>query len=94
MFDVRSSFRDTVDGLALHQEQQITSQYLDALREDKHHSLNPMNGDLARVASVPVAVVERWLREGFNIYQASAKDIVKRLRSEDLDDFITTKRSL
>ena len=47
-----------------------------------------------KVASIPVAVADKWMREGFNIYHASGKEILKRLRDENLDAFITTKKSI
>ena len=47
-----------------------------------------------RVASVPVAVHEQWLREGFDMFKESARDIVKRLQDQDLQAFITTKKQV
>ena len=94
MFDVHSDFDEDVGGLFLKSEQVITNDFLDRCRLDRDNSLLPMTNDLQRVASVPVAVVEKWLREGFDIYKESGKAILARLRNEHLDAFITTKRSL
>ena len=49
-----------------------------------------------RVASIPVVVVEKWMREGFDIMSGkhTAAEIVKRLKQENLDAFLTTEKSV
>ena len=54
-------------------------------------------GEFMRVASIPTAVVEKWMREGFNILTMgtlTGADIVKRLKAENLDAFLTTDKSI
>lgn len=48
--------------------------------------------DLWHVADVPAVFVEKWLREGFNIYQAPTKEIIRRLHKEELTDFMVTRK--
>ena len=50
--------------------------------------------DYMTVASVPVSVHEKWLREGFDMLKEPAFKILARLRQEDLDAFITTKKKV
>ena len=94
MFDIGNKFHDTVDGLALRKQQVISPEYLDGLQAARDASLEPLTGELHRVCSVPVLLVEKWLKEGFNVYQEPAKAILKKLRDEQLDGFITTKRRI
>lgn len=47
----------------------------------RHEGLTP-------VASIPEAVVNKWLREGFDFYQAPANEIIKKLRLDGYDAFI------
>jgi hypothetical protein len=47
-----------------------------------------------RVASIPTVVVEQWLREGFNIWEATGPEIVKRLRDQNLDGFMATEKRI
>ena len=47
-----------------------------------------------RVASIPVIVVEQWMREGFNIYEATPQEIVKRLKDQNLEGFMATEKSI
>lgn len=74
--------------------QEITDDFLDHNAELRHQSMtNPM-GDMHHVAKIPTAVVDKWMREGFDIFQASAKQIVARLKSEDLGAFLTTRKQI
>lgn len=76
-------------------DQYITDDYLDGLAESRFESTAPSK-DLHRFASIPVVVIEKWMREGFDVLngQHTAKEIMDRLRSEDLDAFITTNKRL
>lgn len=58
---------------------------LDAIRSAPNR-----NSEFRLVASVPVALVEHWKAQGFDMMTASAKEIVARLRTENLEAFITS----
>lgn len=51
-------------------------------------------GDMERCASIPTAVVEKWMREGFDVFTAPAREIIARLRRENLEAFITTNKRI
>jgi len=90
--DVTWAIGDNPDGLLIRKDQEITSDYLSQLSDDRLASKGRSN-DFHKIASIPVVVVEKWLREGFDIYREDAKAILKKLRDEDLTAFIaTTKR--
>ena len=90
--DVHWDIDANMDGLLVRKDQEITSDFLDELSDQRLASKAP-SGDFHRLASIPVVVVEKWLREGFDIYKESAQAILKKLRDEDLTAFIaTTKR--
>lgn len=74
--------------------QHISQAFLDDLKDARHESTGKPMGDFHRVASIPTAVVEKWLREGFNIWEASGPEIVKRLQAEDLQMFMATERRI
>ena len=46
------------------------------------------------VAEVPVSVYEQWLREGFDMMKEDPKAILMRLKQQDLEAFITTKKQV
>lgn len=79
--------------LTVRKDQIITDAFLDGLKEDRMAS-KARAGDFHKVASIPVVVVEKWLREGFDIYRESASAILKKLRDEDLQAFIATEKRI
>jgi hypothetical protein len=82
---------------AIHFSQDIPQWHLDNLKDQRHNSSQTKEGDFMKVASIPVAVVEKWKREGFDILSdrnITGKQIVNKLKSENLDAFLTTEKSL
>lgn len=49
-----------------------------------------------KVASIPVVVAEKWRSEGFDITDPNTdvKEVLRRLRAENLDAFITTDKAI
>ncbi len=80
-------------GLTIRKDQEITSDFLDGLKEDRMASKARAN-EFHKVASIPVVVVEKWLREGFDIYREDLKSIMKKLHAEDLQAFIATEKKV
>jgi len=87
---------DSDEKLVVKKEQQIPQSFLDRLKESRDESANNRMGDYHRVASIPTVVVEKWMREGFNIWDknVTAKEIVARLKLENLDAFLTTTKNI
>lgn len=86
------SIVDSMGDTAIKRTQEISDQFLDDCAANRHASSQTNMGEFHQFASVPTAVVEQWLREGFDIYQESARAILSRLRKEDLNAFITTNK--
>ena len=40
------------------------------------------------VAQIPEALVNKWLREGFDFWNAPANEIIKKLKMEAYDSFV------
>ena len=72
--------------------QDISQAFLDDLKDSRNASKDQNEGEFMRVASIPVAVAEQWQREGFDIYQATGQEIVKRLKDQNLDAFLATDK--
>ena len=91
-----SFHEDSDEKLVVKKEQQIPQSFLDRLKESRDESANNRMGDYHRVASIPTVVVEKWMREGFNIWDknVTAKEIVARLKLENLDAFLTTTKRI
>lgn len=91
--DVTWAIGENPDGLLIRKDQEITSDYLDQLSDNRIASKD-LSKDFHKVASIPVVVVEQWLREGFDVFREDAKAILKKLRDEDLTAFIATSKSI
>ena len=85
-----------VGGVFRKHTQEISNDFLTSLKEQRNASLDQREGDFMRVASIPVVVVEKWMREGFDVMSGkhSAAEIVKRLKQENLHAFLTTDKSV
>jgi len=97
LIDPNITFEDDSDNaLVVKKEQAIPQSFLDRLKTARDDSSNNKMGDYHRVASIPTVVVEKWMREGFNIWDknVTVKEIVARLKLEHLDYFLTTTKSV
>lgn len=74
--------------------QTISQSFLDDLKDSRNASKDQREGEFMRVASIPTIVVEQWLREGFNIWEATGPEIVKRLRDQNLEGFMATEKRI
>lgn len=93
LHDVEWDIGHNVDGLFVKKDQIISDEFLTANRDARFDSKERAK-EYHRFASIPVVVVEQWLKQGFDVYKESPKAIVKRLRAENLEAFLTSNKSL
>ena len=74
--------------------QHISSDFMDSLKAQRENSMGLLEGEMMSVARVPAIVYEKWLKEGFDIMKEPAHAIVARLKQENLDGFLTTKKKV
>lgn len=77
------------DTLITRRDQYIPDDYVAQLKRDKINSDHNRFGEFTRIATIPVVFVEKWKREGFDLYNATAKEIVAKLHADGLDAFAT-----
>jgi hypothetical protein len=80
--------------LIIKHTQEIPQEHLDALRTAKADTIGTPMGELHRVCSIPTNWVEEWQREGFDVLNEPAQEVLKRLRAKQLDHFITTTKRI
>lgn len=86
--------------LVIKHTQDIPDDHIAALKREKIDTLHAPAGDLMRVASIPIEVLQKWDREGFHFEQEIAGGtkgvlrVLNRLRAESLDAFITTNKRI
>lgn len=92
--DQNVAFDENSEGLVIERYQEIPQSFIDNLKAEKANSRAVREGETMRVASIPVAVVELWLRQGYDFHNATAAEIVAKLKAEHLDDFVTTNKAV
>lgn len=94
LIGVQDDFLQDGDRVIRKNTQHISQAFLDDLKDARNESSGKPTGEFMRVASIPTVVVEKWMREGFNVWEASGQEIVKRLKAENLDAFLATDKKL
>ena len=92
LLGVETEYLQEGDRVTFKNTQEITTAFMDDLKDSRNASSETREKEFQRVASIPVAVHEQWLREGFDLYQHSVKEITKRLRDQSLDYFMATNK--
>ena len=67
-------------------QQDIPDEFLARLRHIEEN--REPGADMRLCASIPVIFVEKWMREGFNVFQESAEAIEAKLKAENLHAFL------
>ena len=79
------------------QTQEIPQWHLDKLKAERVAAAGRREGDFMKVASIPTVIIEKWMREGFDVMgdkNITGKQIVARLKAENLDAFLVTDKQL
>lgn len=93
--DIRTDALEDSDGYTFVNTQDIPKAYLDELADYRKAQTRMQRcREYHRVASIPVIIVHEWLKDGFDVFRASAKEIIKRLHRDNLTAFITTEKRI
>lgn len=68
-------------------QQELGEDFWTHLEDAKENFAFRHNG-LTPVASIPEALANKWLREGFDLWSAPANEIIKKLRMDGYDAFV------
>ena len=94
LIDTDMAVAQDADGLYRTQSQEISSDFLQELQNQKTAGGYTQSGEMLKMASIPVVIVEQMLKEGVDVYKAPIKDIIKWLKTHDMDHFITTSKRI
>lgn len=94
--DVENALRIEGNTAIIRRTQEIPASFLDDLADERQASKHLKMGNFVKAASIPVFIVEKWMAEGFNIYDPNngLADILKRLQSEDMEKLLATEHNL
>lgn len=82
------------DGFVITTEQEIPAFFTDRIADQRTREPAHNARDEWQVADIPVAVVNHWMRQGFDIFRADAREILQRLAHDNLGAFITTGKRI
>lgn len=82
--------------LLINRTQEIPGEFLDHLQLMRANSIQTPMGEMHCACVVPTTVIEQWKREGFDAMDPSVsiEDVMRRLRKQELDNFIATQRRI
>lgn len=94
LIEAQSDLIEHNDGLTIQRVQEIPQWWVDQLKDERFASKHRPTREYHRAASVPQAVVDQWLREGYDIFKEPIAKTLAKLKAEGLDAFITTDKQL
>lgn len=92
LIDTNVSLLGSDDDCVLY-SQVIPDSFTDDI-QNRFTGANDKTGEFLFVGSVPTAVVDRWLREGFDVYRAPIRETLAKLRAENMGRFIGTSKRI
>jgi hypothetical protein len=93
LIDSDIAFDENTDGLVIQRFQEIPHSFIDKLKEERfQNTQGRVKNEMHRAASIPVAVVEKWQREGYDVFKEPIKKTLAKLKQENLDAFITSDK--
>jgi len=94
LIDASGSIFQDADGLYRARTQEIPDSFIQELKDQKTAGGYTQSGEMLKMASIPVVVVEEMLKQGVDVYKAPVKDIIKWLKSNDMEHFLTTSKRI
>jgi hypothetical protein len=93
LIDSDIAFDENSEGLVIQRFQEIPHSFIDKLKEERfQNSQSRVKNEMHRAASIPVALVEKWQREGYDVFKEPIKKTLAKLKHENLDAFITSDK--
>jgi len=94
LIGIDTQFGANSDGVFIKKTQDIPNWHMNELKEQRNESTKKREGEFMKVASIPTIVAEQWMKQGYNIYEMTGKEIVKKLNEDNLQDFFTTDKRI
>lgn len=91
---VSATVSENTDGHIITSSQSITDEFIDSLKQERFESMNVRETEHQRVASIPVVLVDKWIKEGFDFWNETNSKIVAKLKHEGLEYFVTTGKAV
>lgn len=94
LHEIDFNITENDNGLLVEKQQIITDDFVQGLKDARNGSLHRRAGEYHRAASIPTIIVEKWMKEGYNVFEEPVRKTLAKLKNESLDYFITTDKQL
>lgn len=94
LIETKVDFHEQGDNLIVEKTQDIPTWWLDDLKDARFESKSKPMGEFHRAASIPQAVHELWLSQGYDCTKEPIRKTLAKLKHEGLDAFITTDKQI
>jgi hypothetical protein len=91
---VNVSVQSNVDGHIIETHQDIPDSLLKELADKRLASHNVREREMMHVAAIPAALVDRWYREGYDVFHEPIRKTVAKLKNENLEYFLATAKEV
>lgn len=91
--EVRVDFQENTDGLVIEKTQDLPEWWLQSLKDERFDSKNRRSNEFHRAASIPAALHEQWLAQGYDCTKEPIRKTLAKLKAEGLDAFITSDKA-
>jgi hypothetical protein len=91
---VSATVKENTDGHLITCNQSIPDAFIERLKQERFESMNVREREHQRVASIPVVLIDKWIKDGFDFWNETNSKIVAKLKAEGLDYFVTTGKAV
>lgn len=93
LIETNVSLLESGDELGVKYTQTIPDHFTQDI-QDRFTGANEATGDLLFVGSVPAAVADRWMREGYDVFREPVSKTLARLKAENMGKFVGTSKRI
>lgn len=80
--------------LGVRYTQDIPDHFIQDIQDRFTGANDRIDGNFLFVGSVPAAVADRWMREGYNVYQEPIRKTLAKLKAENFGKFVATSKRI
>ncbi|MBR1173899.1 hypothetical protein JQ617_08035 [Bradyrhizobium sp. KB893862 SZCCT0404] len=80
--------------LGVEYSQEITDDFIQDIQDRFTGANDRIDGNFLFVGSVPAAIADRWMREGYNVFEEPIRKSLARLKAENFGKFVATSKNI
>jgi len=94
LLDTNVTLLESAGELGVQFTQDIPDEFVQDIQDRFTHANDAVGGEFLFVGSVPTGVVDRWMREGYNIFEEPIRKTLAKLKAENFGRFVATSKSI